>query len=70
MKSFTLDTAKPHVTALCPFCKGQYTAGETTEGVPVILHTLPHCNEFQVMGVVEFMRKAREAGAITITKGP
>jgi len=64
--SLTIDVRKPHVTAVCP-CGGEFTAGESTDGVPFAIHSLPTCPKFVELGVAEFMRWARLHGARTLS---
>lgn len=48
------------VTAGCPFCGGQYSAGHFgDEREPMLMHTMPFCREYEVMDVADFMEAAR-----------
>lgn len=69
----TIDRTRPWVRARCP-CGGEFIAGETTRSDPhmfefVCLHTMPPCTQYVVLPVKEFMRDARERGAVTIDDG-
>ena len=66
----SLDTTRVHVTAICPFCKGQYTAGFLDNGEAAVFHTLPMCEKYQKLEVTDFLVVAREAGAEVLGGGP
>jgi hypothetical protein len=70
VKSFTFDETRAHVTARCPFCQGQYTAGHTRDGDGVLLHTMPECKTFTTLPVNDFLEAARKAGAVVVSGGP
>lgn len=63
-----LDTNKPHVTARCP-CGGQYTAGESKCGEAFVLHTMPPCDNYMKMNVLDFLKSSRLNGAKPISGG-
>jgi len=66
-EGIALDDTRPHVTALCPFCNGTYTAAFTTEGDGVVLHTEPYCERFGRLDVNDFLQAARLAGAVPLS---
>jgi len=57
------------VTFTRPFCahkKKASAANDAVTGMPTILHELPHCERFQTLGAIDYLRAARLAGAVTI----
>jgi len=67
-----IDTKRAHVIAVCPFCKGVYTAGfvEGSTEEAVLVHTVPECDPFVRLEVLDFLERARLAGAVPIGGGP
>ena len=64
----TVEEMTISVTASCPFCKHERTysagyLGDEETGKPLIIHAEPHCQRFKDLGVLEFLRAARLAGA-------
>jgi hypothetical protein len=64
------DENQPSVTAVCPFCQGQYIAGfDSKDGKPMLLHTLPYCARFEILDVLDFLELARLRGATAVKNG-
>lgn len=66
MSESTFDETKPHVSCTCP-CGGTFTAGTTTEDVPLVLHSMPPCDDFVRREVVDFLAWARTNGARSLS---
>jgi hypothetical protein len=64
----TLDTREPWLRARCP-CGGEYTAGMTTDGDALLIHTIPYCRLFERAASADFLREARESGAEILAHG-
>jgi hypothetical protein len=58
-QSVTIDDRQPHVSARCPFCGGTYTAGISTEGDGILIHSMPPCDKFSRLEMCDFMQAAR-----------
>jgi|HubBroStandDraft_2_1064218.scaffolds.fasta_scaffold1161316_1 hypothetical protein len=60
-----IDLTRPTVTAVCPFCGGDYAAGyrRSSPTTVTIQHTLPHCDHYAGQHPIAFLRAARLAGA-------
>lgn len=71
--SIEIDQTRAHVTAICPFCSGEYTAGfirvPGASSEPAILHTEPMCPKFLRLEPNDFLEAARKAGAVVIGGG-
>jgi hypothetical protein len=61
---------RAHGRARCPFCAGEYEVGTLTDGRAGLTHTMPPCENFVRLGVIEYLRAARLAGAKWITYHP
>lgn len=54
---------EPKGDFICPFCGGRVTYGEEAKLGPLLLHTVPHCEKFDRLDIIAFVREARLAGA-------
>jgi hypothetical protein len=43
----------------CPFCNGVADAGEDSDGLPGVVHTLPTCTQFEQLEPDEYLRAVR-----------
>lgn len=51
----------PEVSFPCMFCGGTAGAGHTDSGTPAVVHTLPHCETFEKLDPLDYLRANRLA---------
>lgn len=65
IEAMDLDPKRPSVKAICPFCGGEYAAGYSAKDPTAasFYHSIPRCEQALTLHPVEFLRRARLAGA-------
>lgn len=56
-------TVTPAVEGTCPFCGGKFSAGYADtpdeKDVPVLLHSKPHCAEYERLEINDYLAAVR-----------